>query len=147
MNDLNAALRAVAGGWTSDPQHPAGEPEGLEAPPRAHAQPTAASEHGVKGLPEGTPQAPLTPSAADATAPARGLHHGDVVHWTSHRGQGYGQIVVLTPASVTIRCFLPVLSKQVTVARDRVTFVCTNTQLTTHLELITSTLARKGILQ
>ncbi len=134
MNDPNAALRAVAGAWTSAPQHPAGEPEGLEAPPRAHAQPTAASEHGVKGLPEGTPQAPLTPSAADATRPPALPGPGDVVRWSSHRSQGYGQLVELTATTATIRCWLPVASKLVVVARDRVTLVCRLNKLLVFLE-------------
>lgn len=83
----------------------------------------------------------------DPNPPGRGMHPGDVVHWTSHRSQGYGQVVVLSPASVTIRCFLPVLSKHVTVARDRVDLVCTQSQLTAHLELVHGASIRKGTLQ
>lgn len=133
MNDPNAALRAVAGGWTSA-DHPAGDTEGIEAPPRSHVQPTAASEHGVKGLPEGTPQAPLTPSAADATRPPATPGPGDVVRWSSHRSQGYGQLVELTATTATIRCWLPVPSKVVVVARDRVNLVCRLSKLLVFLE-------------
>lgn len=134
MNDPNAPLRGLLDSWATGRETiPPPVTEGIEAPPRSHDCETATTDDGVKGE-ERRQERPLTPATGGATYPAAGLACGDVVCWTSHRSEGYGQVLHTNPGSVTLRPFVPIASKTITVSRERVTFICHLCTLTAFLE-------------
>lgn len=136
MTDTATALRALLDRFDHEPGPiiPGPSPTEDEDPPRSHAQPLASDGGGVKGLPEGTPPAPLTPSTTDATNPATTLAHGDLVRWRTPRAHGLGQLDRIEGRRAIVRPLLPARSHEIRVALQDLAPLCTLQDLARTLD-------------